>query len=324
MESQTKLNVCRICTNSVNNTLYTAREMMFGFRDEFLYFQCCACGCLQIADFPKDISKYYPEDYYSFDAFNGKKFKGILGKIVLRKYAALVNGRGILDRVIRSFSGNKVYNIFENLDVSKNTRILDVGCGNGRSFLYPLAELGFKNLLGCDPFLQSTIDYDNGLQIKNLNLFEMEGSWDIITYHHSFEHVPNPLEHLQKVSELLKPNGVCIIRIPTVTSFAWKHYGVNWVQLDAPRHYFLHSVESMSDLGKKVGLEMYKTLYDSTHFQFTASEKYIKDIPLHTPRQKGVIGYIQSKIKQRNYSNKAKELNRAKKGDQAAFFFRKK
>lgn len=41
-------------------------EMMFGFGEEFAYFECSKCGCLQISEIPVDISKYYPSDYYSF------------------------------------------------------------------------------------------------------------------------------------------------------------------------------------------------------------------------------------------------------------------
>jgi len=32
------------------------REMMYGFRDEFIYIECSECGCLQIAEIPEDIS----------------------------------------------------------------------------------------------------------------------------------------------------------------------------------------------------------------------------------------------------------------------------
>ena len=47
--------------------------MMFGLREEFGYFQCSSCNCLQIDEFPKDISKYYStENYYSFKEIRQK------------------------------------------------------------------------------------------------------------------------------------------------------------------------------------------------------------------------------------------------------------
>jgi hypothetical protein len=62
---------CRICANNENQKVSEVREMMFGFRDVFTYFQCSVCGCLQIADIPTDMSKYYPSNYYSY-SFNEK------------------------------------------------------------------------------------------------------------------------------------------------------------------------------------------------------------------------------------------------------------
>jgi len=34
---------CKICNNSINNTLHEAREMMFGFRDKFDNIECSNC-----------------------------------------------------------------------------------------------------------------------------------------------------------------------------------------------------------------------------------------------------------------------------------------
>ena len=56
---------CKIC-NSGNYSSYEVKEMMFGFRDKFLYLECLECGCLQIAQIPADMSKYYPKKYFSF------------------------------------------------------------------------------------------------------------------------------------------------------------------------------------------------------------------------------------------------------------------
>ena len=52
--------ICKICSNYENNKEFKIREMMFGFRDEFTYFECSKCGCLQIAKIPKNVEKYYP------------------------------------------------------------------------------------------------------------------------------------------------------------------------------------------------------------------------------------------------------------------------
>ena len=64
-------------------------------------------------------------------------------------------------------------------------------------------------------------------------------------FHHSFEHLPDPIETLERVYRLMPSGGNCLIRIPLVSSEAWKKYGPHWVQLDAPRHFFLYSIESL-------------------------------------------------------------------------------
>jgi hypothetical protein len=40
--------------------------MQLGLREEFEYFECSKCGCLQIEEVPLDLSKYYPDNYYSY------------------------------------------------------------------------------------------------------------------------------------------------------------------------------------------------------------------------------------------------------------------
>ncbi|VAW09926.1 hypothetical protein MNBD_BACTEROID03-1861 [hydrothermal vent metagenome] len=315
--------VCRVCGNSENNTEYSAKEMMFGFRDEFKYFQCNDCDCLQIAIVPEDMSRYYPEQYYSFGSYSGKKFKGLKGTIRCLKYASLIDHASPFHKIVRYITGKPDYDLFKELKVQKNTRILDVGCGNGQNFLYPLAEVGYQNILGCDPYLEHDISYPNGLNIKSSSIHDMSDVWDVITFHHSFEHIPDPVENLKSAFNLLAPNGVCIIRIPTVSSFAWGHYKTNWVQLDAPRHFFLHSKKSMQKLAEIVGLDFFKMKCDSTHFQFTGSEGYIDDIPLFEQKQKGFLKTIQEGIKKVRRKRHAKRLNKQERGDQAAFYFRR-
>ena len=317
-----QLNACRICGNKRHNKYFTVKEMMYGYRDEFSYFQCNNCECLQIEDIPEDMSKYYPANYYSFTEYDGKKFKGLSGYLNRMRYTSLLLGHRLKSSIM-SFFSSKHHDILSGIDLCKDTKILDVGCGSGKKFLYPLAEIGFKNVKGCDPYLKETLFYKNSLKIENSSIYDMKGSWDIITYHHAFEHIPDPIDNLKKVYELLNPGGVCIIRIPVVSSFAWLHYGVDWVQLDAPRHFFLHSEKSMHLLGQKTNLKLYKINHDSSHFQFTGSEKYLKDIPLRTPKSKGIFKLITGKVKQYKFQRKAKKLNKNSQGDQAAFFFKK-
>ena len=56
---------CIACGEAANYKEYIFKEMMFGTRDSFTYLECSNCGCLQIKQVPDDLSKYYPDNYYS-------------------------------------------------------------------------------------------------------------------------------------------------------------------------------------------------------------------------------------------------------------------
>jgi predicted SAM-dependent methyltransferase len=144
-------------------------------------------------------------------------------------------------------------------------------------------------------------------------------------FHHSLEHMPDQVATLRTASELLAPGGMCLVRIPTVSSYAWKHYGSNWAQCDAPRHLFLHSKASLHLVATAAGFELVKVIYDSTEFQFWASEQYIRDTPLWSEDSYAVnpsrSGFSREVIE--SFRRRADELNRQEQGDQAVFVLRK-
>ena len=145
-------------------------------------------------------------------------------------------------------------------------------------------------------------------------------------FHHSLEHIANPHEHLLTVCQLLEPNGAVLIRIPIAGTFAWKHYHINWVQLDAPRHLFLPTVRAMHLLAQQCGFEVFKTEFDSTAFQFWGSEQYLRDIPLSDKRSYSISPKqsIFSDSDIQTFEARAKLLNTKSQGDQACFYLRKR
>jgi hypothetical protein len=113
-----------------------------------------------------------------------------------------------------------------------------------------------------------------------------------------------------------------MIRIPLVDSFAWRKYGVDWVQLDAPRHFYLHSRDSVATVAAQVGLEVRQIVYDSTAFQFEVSEMYRQGKPLHRSNSVGEIVAKFQRIspRYRRWTHDAALLNELELGDQAAFY----
>ncbi len=309
---------CRICGAVGVAPEYRVREMNLGLGDSFLYFQCPACGCLQIAEFPADLSRYYPPEYYSFrrDPAARQGARKALRRIRDR-YA--FTGRGALGRMLARrypyrFDGVREWLAVEGL--TRESRILDVGCGRGE-LLYDMAEMGYTCLTGVDPFLERDIAYPNGVRVFRKTIRELEGSFDLIMFHHSLEHIRDQHETLRSAARLLADGGHCLVRIPLSSSFAWEHYRENWVQLDAPRHFFLHSRRSIVQLADAAGLTLSRVQDDSTEFQFTGSELYRRGSRMDP------IGGKFGRAELARYRRRARELNAGGRGDQAAFYFTK-
>jgi len=314
---------CRVCFNEKENKHYRLREMMFGSREEFDYLECSNCKCLQIIDIPASMSKYYRDEYHSFAPLPPQhRLRRFLSRA--RNSFALTNV-GVLGKILSRYHPAHIpLKSLSPLQLDHGARILDVGCGAGM-LLNALGDLGFTSLVGIDPFLTADVEYENGVQLFKKTIDQIDGEFDVIMFHHSFEHLADPRAALKAVNRLLAPGGDCILRIPTVSSYAWKHYGVNWVQLDAPRHFYIHSLESVKVLADHAGLELSEVVYDSTAFQFWASEQYALDIPLYDSRSYAVAPQASYFTKEQIavFERRARELNQAKLGDQAAFYLRK-
>jgi SAM-dependent methyltransferase len=209
------------------------------------------------------------------------------------------------------------------LGLRTSSAVCDVGSGNGVHLVWLLRQ-GFSRLEGFDPFIGSDMTVDTGVVIRKLGVDEMPGGWDLIMLNHSFEHMPRPAEVLESLRERLKDGGRIVVRVPVADSWAWRAYGIDWVQLDAPRHLFLHTQRSMTILAERAGLKVLRVFFDSYAFQFWGSEQYRRDIPLRDPRSYGENPktdlFTASEIDE--FERRSAKLNRESAGDSAGFVLR--
>jgi predicted SAM-dependent methyltransferase len=203
------------------------------------------------------------------------------------------------------------------------SEVLDVGSGAGET-LVSLSHFGFRDLIGVDPFIASDIEYSSGVRVLKSELEDVRGQFELVLANHTIEHLPDPRATLKEIYRLLKPRRYAIIRIP-ILSYAWRKYGTDWVQLDAPRHLFLFTAEEFSKLASAAGFKVRKIRYDSTAFQFWGSEQYARDIPLMHESSHFVnpenSPFTSEQIA--SYTAEADRLNARGEGDQAAFYLRK-
>ena len=274
------MHTCRICGWTGNADIITIPEMQYGTREEFNYFECKNCHCLQITEIPENLFNYYGNTYYSYQKPSVEK---------------------------------------TNSEQPPNTiSILDVGCGAGE-LLCKLAQKGYTNLTGCDPFIENDIVYENGVHIFKRSIHEMTGQFDGILLNDSFEHVTDPHEVMTSIKRLLAPNGVAKICIPVYPNIAFDLFKEYWFQLDAPRHIFLHTRESMQHLAKKHGFVISEIEYNSNLTQIVHIYLYSVGISLWEHTEEVISQYF-TEADLNSIEQSCETANKNKYGDHAIFY----
>jgi SAM-dependent methyltransferase len=304
--------------------------MMFGRDEAFVYDTCASCGTLALRDVPEDLGQYYPSDYYSVDADPEQA----LGRPGVRQFASVV-ARSVLfgrhrvasmaRRVVRMRQFHSYVIALDGmaaagLPAGRDSAVLDVGCGSG-IMVYALGLAGVRTSVGVDPFAPGDRTFDNGAVLLRRDLEDVEGSFDLIMFHHSLEHVPDPETSLRTAIDKLSPQGRILVRMPTASSEAFATYGSDWVQLDAPRHITIFTRDGVERLAERVGLVVDDVRDDSTSFQFWGSEQVRRSIPLMAPESHlmsesaSVFGCDEVAA----WEQRSRELNREGRGDQAVW-----
>lgn len=314
---------CRICGNSEGNPSFFPKEMMFGWQETFEYIECSKCGCLQIASIPADLAKYYPSDgYYSYKAPKDKRNAGwVLALRRARTRHWLGDSSALGGLLAAASKRNEHFDWFRGRGVRLDSRILDVGCGAG-GLLMKLQRDGFTRLLGADPFIRADIDYGNGVKILKRGVEALEGEHDFIMLHHSFEHMPDGAAALKALAPRLARGGTLLLRIPVADSWARRHYGLDWMAWDAPRHLYLHTRKSMALLAQGAGMTITDVACDSSGQQFSSSELYLRGVPYveHGKYRPGGRSDAFSQQEWDGFQRRAAELNAKGEGDTACFY----
>ena len=305
---------CGVCSTDLSSAEpQVAQEMMMGTHEQFHYALCPGCACLQLIDPPEHLGAYY-SGYYGRSPLSLTSLKFRL--LMWRFRAALgrsINPIGVL--LNRYFPEPAITSITKVVGPSES--VLDVGCANGELLLL-LKAFGYESVRGCDPFIDATLHYDNGVTVANHTLEAEIGPFDVIMANHSLEHVGDQHAFVRQAFDRLVPNGRIVIRIPTSSSWAYDRFGVKWYQLDAPRHLYVHSRQSITQLLEAAGFVNVEISDDSTIWQIVSSELYEAGIPFSSHQRwylKRLPKFVASG-KFKRLKDMTAELNAFNRGDQ--------
>ena len=221
---------CSLCGGS-GADLLQAPDRFHGAEEVYRLVRCTSCSLVWLDNAPKseDMWKHYGPDYD-------------------RKIAAAGESSPERWRARR-----------ETLSLYKQGgAILDLGCSSG-SFLETLKG-GNWDLYGVE---MSTVSADRALERCGAKVFVGDildapfkpASFDAITCFHVFEHLYQPKEVLNKVSQWLKPGGIFYALMPNIDSAAARVFKSHWYALELPRHLYHFSPKSLGLLAASVGLE---------------------------------------------------------------------
>jgi SAM-dependent methyltransferase len=136
--------------------------------------------------------------------------------------------------------------------------LLDVGAGSG-DLGGVLAHHGWQ-VVGVEPSGQAcALARERGVDARQGTLDTVElqqASFDAAVFHHSLEHVAEPLPALRVVHGALRPGGTVAIAVPNFDSPQRRRLGADWWALDVPRHRFHFTPDALRRALDATGFEL--------------------------------------------------------------------
>ena len=207
---------CLICGETEWSCLFSIDDI---FNEQYNFGCCLSCSVFSLNPFPdnRQLEQAYDESYYGY---GDEKFNPVI------------------EKVINWFRFQNAKRFAQN--ISSKARVLDIGCGNG-SFLNALGTCGDFELHGIEPPGKSA---DRAAIISSINLHKgyleketfLRNYFDAIVLTHVFEHLPNPLESIQIITDISKNGALLQLEIPNISSWQYSVFKSKWFHLDPPRH----------------------------------------------------------------------------------------
>lgn len=223
---------CSLCGQDDTKTLFKApvqdfQKGLFSY-DEWNIVKCKNCGLVYVN--PR-ISQDVVNRYYKFEIEGDHFF--LDNHFIEMAQSQIPHWKRII-RLINQFK--------------YNGNLLDLGCGNG-TFLYQ-AKLAGYNVEGQDisPYFINycKTQYDFNIYEGELNYLNLPSEhYDVITMFDVIEHHLHPLELLQEIKRILKPDGILVISTHDIGNPFAKLYGKKWRMIYPIGHLTYYSKQTL-------------------------------------------------------------------------------
>ena len=239
---------CRLCGSGSAVAILTGKDRDWGSGDVFTVVRCGACGLAYVNPRPRaeEMLKYYPEENWCRARARGPEkdadINGAHWTVAAAERAAPI------------------------LALGAGGSVLDVGCGDGFLLLY-LSRRGWT-CSGVEPGAVAAAYARDvlGLNVRTGKLEEArypDASFDVVNFHHVFEHLREPSETLAAASRVLKAGGALVVSVPNFASLDRRLFGDKWVGLKLPQHLFHYTAPTLRAMLEKSGFESRSVGYRS-------------------------------------------------------------
>lgn len=207
--------------------------------------RCSACGLIyqNPRPTPDEMGQHYPPTYESYSDHRAQS------RCLRRRafeYGMAKRCRFVTDQV-------------------QSGRLLDLGCAAGL-FLVAMRERGWE-VQGVE-VSEETARFAR--EQHKLDVFAgtledaalPDAHFDAVTMWDVLEHVHDPVATLREVRRILKPGGVLVVRVPNLASWDARFFGDCWAGLDAPRHLYVFTPETLHVVEAQAGLAQVATSTD--------------------------------------------------------------
>jgi SAM-dependent methyltransferase len=187
--------------------------------------------------------------------------------------------QGAIVRLVHSFNELRLAATIKPLSrrLPADAHILEVGCGSGQLAAY-LKKKGLKvEVTDISEDILEEIKRLYGIEgyCGSLEEIEFLHVYDAIILNNVLEHLPDPVQTLERAEKLLSPRGLVFIEVPNITSFQFKLFGRFWFPLQIPQHLFHFSPASLDEIAHRASLEK---IWCSTFSPRISSAGYVASI----------------------------------------------
>jgi SAM-dependent methyltransferase len=252
---------CPLCSSG-DLTFHLSCRDLFLTGEPFDLYRCISCSFIFTQDHPgeKEMVRYYNTAAYVSHDDSGKGFIAALYRMVRR--FTLASKRKLIIRLTGKTTG----------------KLLDIGTGSGH-FAGTMKQAGWK-VTGIEPDRKTAEYAASRFGLKICGPGEVTGlpgeTFDCITLWHSLEHSHNLHHYASEIKRLLKPEGICIVALPSAASFDARYYGEFWAAYDVPRHLWHFTPITLKSFAEKSGFYVTgkKSLPLDVFYISFLSEKY--------------------------------------------------